>query len=114
MKIILHWLIITGAVLATPYVIDGISVTSFVTALIVAAILGFINTIIKPILTILTLPLNILTLGLFSLILNGLFFWLVASVITGFNVSGFKAAFLGALVVSVINWLGSKILKKDD
>lgn len=114
MKIILHWLIITGAVLATPYVVDGISVTSFVTALIVAAILGFINTIIKPVISILTLPLNLLTLGLFSLVLNGLFFWIIARMVTGFTVSGFKAAFLGAIVVSVINWLGSKILKKDD
>lgn len=114
MKIILHWLIITGAVLATPYVVGGISVTSFVTALVVAAILGFINTIIKPVISILTLPLNILTLGLFSLVLNGLFFLLIANIVTGFQVEGFKAAFIGALVVSVINWLGSKILKKDD
>ena len=114
MKIILHWLIITGAVLATPYVVGGISVTSFVTALVVAAILGFINTIIKPVISILTLPLNILTLGLFSLVSNGLFFLLIAYIVTGFQVEGFKAAFIGALVVSVINWLGSKILKKDD
>lgn len=110
MKILIHWLILALAVLASAYVIPGIHATGILTAIIVAAILAFINTIIKPIISILTLPLNIITLGLFSLVINGLFFWFVAHLISGFTIETFKAAFLGALVVSVINWIGEKVL----
>jgi putative membrane protein len=113
MKLLLHWLLLSLAVLAAAYAIDGIQVQSFLTAVIVAAVLGFINTIIKPIIKILTLPINILTLGLFSLLLNGFFFWLVARVISGFSVANFMAAFWGALIVSIINWLGGKFLKEE-
>jgi putative membrane protein len=108
MKIIIHWLILTLAVLATPFIVSGIHVNSLLTAVVVAAILGFINTVIKPIVTILTLPINILTLGLFSVILNGLFFWFVAGVVSGFTIDSFTAAILGALVISVLNWIMSK------
>ncbi|MBP6926591.1 MAG: phage holin family protein [Candidatus Pacebacteria bacterium] len=108
MKIIIHWLILTLAVLATPFIVSGIHVNSLLTAVVVAAILGFINTVIKPIVTILTLPINIITLGLFSVILNGLFFWFVAGVVSGFTIDSFTAAILGALVISVLNWIMSK------
>lgn len=114
MRIVLQWLILTVAVFATPYVVDGIHVSSVLTALIVAAILGFINMLIKPIIKILTLPINILTLGLFSLVLNGLFFWFVAGLVSGFEIDTFTAAIVGALIVSVINWLGSKIIPDKD
>ncbi len=110
MKILLHWLILTLAVIASQYVVPGISVNTFMTAVVVAAILAFINMIIKPIVGILTLPINILTLGLFSLVLNALFFWGVAYIVTGFHVSGFQAAFFGSLIVSVLNWIADKIL----
>jgi putative membrane protein len=113
MKLLLHWLILTVAVLAAAYTIPGIQVATFLTALIVAAVLGFINTIIKPIIKILTLPINILTLGIFSLVLNGFFFWLVARVIDGFSVATFMAAFWGALIVSIINWFGGRFLKEE-
>jgi len=113
MKLILHWLILTLAVLASAYLISGIHVASFLTAVIVAAVLGFINTIIKPVIKILTLPINILTLGLFSLVINGFFFWLVADVVKGFSVATFAAAFWGALIVSIINWLGGRFLKEE-
>ena len=108
MKIIIHWLILTLAVLATPFIVSGIHVNSLLTAVVVAAILGFINTVIKPIVTILTLPINIITLGLFSVILNGLFFWFVAGVVSGFTIDTFTAAILGALVISILNWIMSK------
>ena len=108
MKIIIHWLILTLAVLATPFIVSGIHVNSLLTAVVVAAILGFINTVIKPIVTILTLPINIVTLGLFSVILNGLFFWFVAGVVSGFTIDTFTAAILGALVISILNWIMSK------
>ena len=114
MKIILHWIVLAIAVFVTPYFIDGIHVNTIVTALIVGAILYLINKIVKPIITILTLPLNIITLGLFSLVLNGLFFMFVASFVSGFTIDTFKAAFLGALVVSIINWLGTKLIPGDD
>ncbi len=111
MKIILHWIILTLAVIASQYVVPGIHVNTFLTALVVAAILAFINTIIKPIISILTLPINILTLGIFSLILNALFFWGVAYVVAGFAVSGFAAAFWGSLIVSIINWIAGQAIE---
>lgn len=105
--ILLRWFITTLAVFALPYFVDGVAVQSIVTALIVSACLVFINMVIKPIVTILTLPINILTLGLFSVVLNGVFFWFVAQIITGFTVASFTAAVVGALVISVINWIVS-------
>lgn len=110
MKIILHWLILSAAIFASAYFIPGISISGIPQALLAAAVLLFINTLIKPIVKILTLPITILTLGLFALILNGLFFWFVAGLIQGFTVTGFMAAFWGALLVSVINWIGNKVL----
>jgi len=108
MKIIIHWIILTLAVLATPYVVSGIHVDTLLTAVVVAAVVGFINTVVKPIVTILTLPINIITLGLFSVILNGLFFWFVAVLVSGFSIDTFMAAVWGALVVSILNWIVSK------
>ncbi len=114
MKILLHWIILTLAVLASSYAVPGIEVSSVLTAVIVAAVLAVINLIVKPVVKLLTLPINILTLGLFSLVLNGLFFWFVASIISGFNIANFKAAFIGALIVSIINWLGGKLIGRDE
>ena len=114
MKIILQWLIVAGAVMITPYILDGISISSFYTALVVALIWGLISFFVKPILNILTLPINLLTLGLFSFILNGLLFWFISSFIKGFYVDGFISAILGALFVSVISWILGKILIKED
>jgi putative membrane protein len=109
--ILLRWFITTLAIFALPYFVAGITVNSIVTALIVSACLVFINMVIKPIVTVLTLPINILTLGLFSIILNGIFFWFVAQIITGFTVSSFVAAIIGAFVISVINWIISHFIK---
>ncbi len=109
MKLLLHWLILTISVFAVSQFVAGIHVASFTTALIVGAVLTFINLIIKPLITVLTIPLNILTLGLFSLVVNGIFFWLVSRVISGFEVKTFTAAVIGALVVSVLNWIGNII-----
>jgi putative membrane protein len=103
--ILLRWFITTLAVFALPYFVAGISVNSILTALIVSACLVFINMVVKPVVTILTLPINILTLGLFSIILNGIFFWFVAQIISGFTVASFVAAVIGAFVISVINWI---------
>jgi len=115
MKIILQWLIVAGAVLATSYFVPGISVSSFYIALIVALVWGIFSFSIKPILHILALPITILTLGLFSLVINGLLFWFISTFIKGFQVDGFVSAILGAFVVSFITWfLGMILLPKED
>lgn len=114
MKIIIHWLILSAAIFVTPYVVTGIAVESFLTAIIVAACLAFINLTIKPVIQTLALPITILTLGLFSLVVNGLFFWLLGRIINGFDVDNLWAAILGSLIVSILNWLGSKILRSED
>ena len=116
MKILLVWIINALSLLALPYLFSGIKVESFVTAMIVALVLGLINAVARPILLILTLPLTILTLGLFILVINGLLFWFVASFVDGFVVSGFWPAVLGAIAYSVISWLATAALlgsKKD-
>ncbi|HAE36496.1 MAG: Integral membrane protein [Candidatus Nomurabacteria bacterium GW2011_GWF2_35_66] len=114
MRIILHWIIISASVIATTYIVSGISLSPVVwTALVVGACLTLFNMFIKPIINILTLPLNIVTLGLFSLVVNGLLFWFLGSVIKGFSVSTFTAAFVGAILVSVINWVLRKVFHFD-
>jgi putative membrane protein len=105
--IITRWLIITIAILLSSKFIPGIRVDSLLTALIAAGILGLINVFIRPILIILTLPLSIITLGVFSFFINAFLLELVAYIIPGFEVRGFLAAFLGALMISIISWLAN-------
>lgn len=101
--ILIRWLVNAGGLLLISYAIDGIEVDGVSPALIAAAVLGIINAIIRPILLILTLPINILTLGLFTFILNGALFALAAQVVRGFSVSSFWSAVLGALLLSIIS-----------
>lgn len=101
--------VVALALLAAAAYIPGIVVANPYTALIVALLLGLLNLIVRPILFVLTLPITILTFGLFSFVLNAGLFWFVASFVEGFTVDGFIPAFLGALVMSVANWVGSKI-----
>lgn len=109
MKTLIKFLILAGAVLLASYVVPGITVAGFLTALIVALVLGLINLVIKPIIKILTLPINILTLGLFGLIINTILFWFVSYAVAGFDIANFMAAFWGALVVAVIMWIANKL-----
>jgi putative membrane protein len=109
-KIILKWLALAAAVLAAAYLIPGIGVASFQVALLVAVVLGFINIFIKPILGILTLPINFLTLGIFGLILNVLLFWAITLIVPGFTIAGFIPALLGSVVVAVIMWVVDIVL----
>ncbi len=95
-----------------PYVIDGISVGEVKSAIIAAILFAFVNIAIKPILHVITLPLNILSFGLFGLLVNVLLFWFVASITDGFVVSTFIAAFWGALVMTVATWILDKISQK--
>jgi len=113
MKIILHWIILSVAVYATTFIISGISINPLWVALIVGACLTLFSMFIKPIIKILTLPINIVTLGLFSLVINGAIFWYLGTFIKGFSVTTFTAAFIGALLVSIINWILSKVFHFD-
>jgi putative membrane protein len=110
MRLLLAWLINAVALIALPFVLPSITVDSFVTAMIVAAVLALVNVLIRPLLVVLTLPVTILTLGLFILVINGLLFWAVGSLVPGFRVAGFWSGVLGAIVYSVISWLLSSIL----
>lgn len=113
MKIILHWLILSVAVFTTTKIISGVTVDPIYVSLIVGACLALFNMIIKPIINILTLPINLITLGLFSLVINGALFWYLGTLIKGFHVETFQAAFIGALLVSIINWILNKVFHFD-
>jgi putative membrane protein len=108
--IITRWLVITAAILFSAMLIPGIRVDSLTTALIAAGLLGLINIFIRPVLIILTLPLNIITLGLFSFIINAFLLKMVAYFVSGFDVNGFLSAFLGALVISLVTWLANRFI----
>ena len=101
------------ALLVAAYVVPGIVVESIYIAIVAAVVLGLVNLTIKPILFILTLPITILTLGLFAFVLNALMFWFVASFLDGFSVDGFIPALLGSLVVPIVSALGGKLLERE-
>jgi putative membrane protein len=90
--------------------VPGIMVASFYIALIVAVILGLVNLILKPILVILTLPITLLTLGLFTFVINAGLFWFVSTFVDGFTVDGFVAAFIGSLAIAIVNSLAEKFV----
>ena len=110
LKILLVWLVNAVALIAVAYLLPGISVASFVTALIAALVLGLVNAVIRPVLVLLTLPATLLTLGLFIFVINGLLFWFVGSFIDGFVVQGFWWGVIGAIVYSIISWALSALL----
>jgi len=110
MKLLLAWLINAAALMAVAYLLPGITVASFVTALIASLVLGLVNAVIKPILILLTLPVTVITLGLFIFVINGLMFWFVGSFISGFVVDGFLPGVIGALAYSVVSWALSALL----
>ena len=102
--IALRWLALTGAILFSAYLFEGIRVSGFFSALSAAALLGILNAFFRPIALILTLPINILTLGLFTFVVNALMLKMASGVINGFEVYGFWTAIFGALFISVISW----------
>ena len=114
--ILLRWLITTLAIFALPYFVQGVVIDApgvgeeILVALMVSAFLIFVALVVKPIITLLTLPLNIVTLGLFSLVLNAGFFWFASRLIEGFRVETFQAAFIGSLFVVIINWIVSRFI----
>jgi putative membrane protein len=102
MKLLLRWLLAACALLLVAYLYDGVQVRSFPSALIAAAVIGLFYLILRPVLVLLTLPVTLVTLGLFLFVINALLFWAAASVLDGFYVRGFWAALLGSLIYSVL------------
>jgi len=112
--LLIKWLASAVAFLVLPYIVAGISVKGFGTALILAVLWGIVNVTIKPILLVLTLPINLLTFGIFTFIINGFLLWLLGGMIKGFEVHGFWAAVLGALVLSAIGMITHWALHKAE
>ncbi len=119
--VMLRWLVLTAAVLIACWLLDGIRVSGFFPALLAAALLGILNAFFRPILILLTLPLNILTLGLFTFVINALMLMIVSAVIPGFTVRGFWTAVWGALIIGAASWLlnafiggSGKVERTDD
>jgi putative membrane protein len=110
MRLILLWILNAVALLAVTYLLPSIQVASFGSALLAALLLGLVNTLLRPVLLLLTLPVTLLTLGLFIFVVNGLMFWLAGSMIEGFVVSGFWPGVFGSMLYSVVSWALSSLL----
>jgi len=110
MKLLLRWLVSAVALMLVAYYVPGVRVAGVYTALIAALIFGLINALIRPLALLLTLPLNVVTLGLFTLVINALMFWLASTIVRGFYVSGFWPAFWGALIMWIVAWLTNMLL----
>ena len=105
MKLLLKWLLSAASLLFVAYIYSGVEVKSFTSALIAAFVIGLFNAVLRPVLVVLTLPVTIVTVGLFLFVINSLMFWAAASVLGGFHVAGFGAALLGSLIYSVLGVL---------
>ena len=101
MKLIVRWLLLAAALLLVAYLYPGVTVASFGTAMIAALVLGLLNTVVRPLLILLTLPVTLVTLGLFLFVINALMFWAAASLLDDFAVAGFGAALIGSLIYSL-------------
>ncbi|NUP86966.1 MAG: phage holin family protein [Burkholderiaceae bacterium] len=101
MKIIVRWFLLAAALLLVAHLYPGVSVASFSSAMIAAFVLGLLNTLVRPLLVVLTFPVTLITLGLFLFVINALMFWAAAEVLNGFNVAGFGAALIGSIIYSL-------------
>jgi putative membrane protein len=111
--LLIRWLFLTVAILVAAHLIESIEVRGFWSALFAAAILGVLNAFFRPILLLLTLPINILTLGLFTFVINAILMMMVSGVVGGFVVHGFWSALLGSLVISVVSWLLNSFINEQ-
>jgi putative membrane protein len=117
MRLILKWLLSAAALLTVAYLYSGVQVTSFGSAMIAAAVIGLLNMIVRPILVVLTLPVTIVTLGLFLFVINALMFWSASGLLQGFHVTDFGAALIGSVLYSLLGLvieaaLGSLLSKR--
>ena len=101
MKLIVRWLLLAAALLLVAYLYPGVTVASYGAAMVAALVLGLLNTLVRPLLVLLTLPVTLVTLGLFLFVINALMFWSAAGVLSGFNVTGFGAALIGSVIYSL-------------
>ena len=111
MKLILQWFISASALLLVAYLYSGVQVDSFGSALIAAFVIGLFNAVLRPVLVLLTLPVTLITLGLFLFVINALMFWAASGVLSGFQVTGFAAALIGSLIYSVLGLVIDAALK---
>jgi putative membrane protein len=114
MNLLIRWALLAAALLLVAHLYPGVQVGSFVSALIAAAVLGLFNALLRPVLVLLTLPVTLLTLGLFLFVINAALFWAAASLLDGFGVSGFGAALIGSLLYSVMGLLIDLAVRKRD
>lgn len=112
MKLLFTWLLNAAALLGVAYLYQGVQVRSFGAALIAAFVIGLLNMVLRPVLVVLTLPVTVVTLGLFLFVINALMFWVAASVLDGFQVRSFGAALLGSLIYSVFGLLIDSVVQR--
>jgi putative membrane protein len=105
MRLLIKWLLSALALLAVTYIYSGVQVTSYTSALLAAAVIGLLNMFVRPVLVVLTLPVTIVTLGLFLFVINALLFWAASGLLPGFHVDGFLAALIGSLIYSLLGLL---------
>jgi putative membrane protein len=114
-RFLIKWIINSLAILIVTYIVKGIQVASPITAIVVALVLGIINTFLRPFIILITLPINIFTLGLFTFFINGFLFYLVSKIVKDFVITGFWPAFFGSLLFSAISlFLSLMVIKKED
>ncbi|MDX1623510.1 MAG: phage holin family protein [Gemmatimonadota bacterium] len=109
MDLLIRWLLNALALALTAWIVPGIDVAGVGALIVAALVIGLLNALVKPVLVVLTLPITILTLGIFLLVLNALLFWLAAAIVPGFSVAGFLAALLGAVVMAILGWVFAKL-----
>ncbi|MGB3071001.1 MAG: phage holin family protein [Ottowia sp.] len=112
MKLILKWVLSAAALLLVAYLYGGVAVNNFTSALIAAAVIGLLNMVVRPVLVVLTLPVTLITLGLFLFVINALMFWAASGMLNGFHVTGFGAALLGSLIYSALGVLIDALLER--
>jgi putative membrane protein len=112
MKLLAKWLLSAAALLAVAHLYSGVVVQSFSSALIAALVIGLFNSILRPVLVVLTLPVTVLTLGLFLFVINALMFWSAAGILDGFQVQGFAAALIGSLIYTVLGLVINSALER--
>jgi len=108
----LRWLLLTAAIIITSYLVRGIYVAGFFSALFAAAVLGILNALLRPVLIVLTLPINILTMGLFTFVINAFLLEMASGVVPGFYVRGFWSAVFGSIIISLVSWLLSSFINE--
>ncbi|MFG6486688.1 phage holin family protein [Roseateles sp. BYS78W] len=112
MKILIRWLMLAGALLLVAHLYPGVVVKSFTSALIAALVLGLLNTLLRPVLVLLTLPVTVLSLGLFLFVINALMFWAAAYLLDGLAVAGFSAALIGSLIYSLCGMVIDVVIER--